>query len=182
MQKVLLKLKGYLVVIMPLIISSCASYHGASSTGSYHADSSFFSSRLPDHLQTREKLVLVDPNVHRWGAYDSKGDLVREGLATAGNHYCEDIGRACKTPTGSFRVWSLGSYNCKSSKYPLPRGGGLMPYCMYFGSQQALHGSPDGAVVEGNISHGCVRLKIPDAEWLRYNFVNIGTKVVVKSY
>jgi lipoprotein-anchoring transpeptidase ErfK/SrfK len=45
-----------------------------------------------------------------------------------------------------------------------------------------LHGVPDGEVVEGNISHGCVRMHVVDAEWLRYSFVNYGTKVVVKPY
>ncbi|HSW70413.1 MAG TPA: L,D-transpeptidase family protein, partial [Gammaproteobacteria bacterium] len=37
-------------------------------------------------------------------------------------------------------------------------------------------------VVDGNASHGCVRLKVQDAEWLRFNFVSIGTKVVVLPY
>jgi lipoprotein-anchoring transpeptidase ErfK/SrfK len=53
---------------------------------------------------------------------------------------------------------------------------------MYFSGGEALHGSPDNTLVEDNISHGCVRLRIADAEWLRYNFVSVGTKVVVKPY
>jgi lipoprotein-anchoring transpeptidase ErfK/SrfK len=27
-----------------------------------------------------------------------------------------------------------------------------------------------------------VRMHVSDAEWLRYNFVNVGTKVIVKPY
>jgi lipoprotein-anchoring transpeptidase ErfK/SrfK len=51
---------------------------------------------------------------------------------------------------------------------------------MYFNKNQGLHGSHE--VVEGNISHGCVRVTINDAKWLRYHFANIGTKVIIMSY
>jgi len=117
-----------------------------------------------------EKLVIVDLNQHAWGAYDSDGTLVRWGPATGGKDYCPDIGRGCRTKSGSFRVYSLGSSKCVSSKFPVPRGGAPMPYCMFFNGGQALHGSP-GQVLKGNASHGCVRLFVPDAEWLRYDFI-----------
>ena len=57
-----------------------------------------------------------------------------------------------------------------------------MPYCMYFNKGEALHGSPDSIVVEDNISHGCVRMRIPDAEWMVTQFAQVGTKVVVLPY
>lgn len=57
-----------------------------------------------------------------------------------------------------------------------------MPYCMFFHNGQALHGVPPHEVGEGNYSHGCVRMHVADAEWIRYNFADVGTKVVVKSY
>jgi lipoprotein-anchoring transpeptidase ErfK/SrfK len=138
-------------------------------------------SRMPAQISTKgERVVLVDPNVHAWGAYDKEGGLVRAGLATAGGEYCPDIKRGCKTGAGSFRVQSLGAENCKSTRYPRPHGGAPMPYCMFFNKNQGLHGSQ--YVMEGNVSHGCVRLSVSDAEWLRFNFANIGTKVVVKPY
>ena len=55
-----------------------------------------------------------------------------------------------------------------------------MPYCMYFHGNQALHGSHETA--DANISHGCVRLHVGDAEWIRFNFANVGTKVIIKPY
>lgn len=139
-----------------------------------------YASRIPNTINTSEKVVVIDPRVHVWGAYDSSGNLLKAGLATAGGSWCPDIGRSCHTKAGSFRVNSLGSAGCKSSKYPLPRGGAPMPYCMFFNGGQGMHGSYQ--VVEGNVSHGCVRLRVPDAEWLRFNFVNVGTKVIVKPY
>lgn len=142
-----------------------------------------YATRIPQKISTNgHRVVVIDPNVHVWGAYDSNGDLVRAGLATAGGNWCPDIHRACHTRAGTFHVQSLGAPSCKSTIYPLPKGGAPMPYCMFFNGNQGMHGSPNGAVVEGNVSHGCVRMHVEDAEWLRYNFVSIGTKVVVKPY
>lgn len=136
-----------------------------------------------------ERTVIFDPSLFAWGAYDSDGSLVRWGPATGGAGWCKDIGRSCRTKSGSFRINSMGSSNCVSSKFPMPNGGAPMPYCMFFNGGQALHGSP-GQVVKGNVSHGCVRLFVQDAEWLRYEFVEPpsesndyqGTKVIVKPY
>jgi hypothetical protein len=146
---------------------------------------------LPAHIDPlTEKLIIVDPRIHAWGAYDANGNLVRTGLATAGSDWCRDLHRPCHTKVGIFRIYSLGSRGCISHKFPLPYGGAPMPYCMYFNGGQALHGSPDHEVVYGNISHGCVRLHVKDAEWLRFNFVDgpdasnhyQGTLVIVKPY
>jgi len=143
----------------------------------------YYAARLPQNINTYgEKVVLIDPNVHTWGAYDASGKIVQAGLTSAGADWCFDMGRPCKTKAGVFRVYSLGSPECKSTIFPIPEGGAPMPYCMFFNRGQALHGVHEGEVVEGNVSHGCVRLHIPDAYWLRYNFVDIGTKVIVRPY
>jgi lipoprotein-anchoring transpeptidase ErfK/SrfK len=127
-----------------------------------------------------EKVIIVNPNNHSFKAYYANGQLARSGIVTAGNSWCRDIKRACKTKAGTFRIYSLGGPECKSRKYPLPRGGAPMPYCMFFNGGQGLHGSYE--VVRANVSHGCVRLQVPDARWLRYNFVEPGTKVIVRPY
>lgn len=175
-----------LMCVMPFLLSSCGAYHSTNTGRTYYrgySASTDYSARLPQSIDTNgEKVVLVDPNAHAWGAYDRDGNLVRAGIATAGDDWCPDINQPCRTNTGKFRIRSLGDARCISTKFPLPKGGGLMPYCMFFSGGQALHGSPDGALVEDNISHGCVRMRIPDAEWLRYNFASVGTKVVVRPY
>lgn len=127
-----------------------------------------------------ERMVLVDPREHAWGAYSPDGRLIKSGLASAGADWCEDLQRPCRTQVGSFRVRSLGSKNCVSPSFPLGKGGAPMNYCMYFNPYQALHGSNN--VRHANISHGCVRLRVADAAWLRYNFVNVGTLVVIQPY
>ena len=136
--------------------------------------------RLPNNISTSEKVIIVDPKTHVFGAYGADGKLIRAGLASAGANWCEDIKRPCRTKEGSYRVYFLGSVDCVSSLYPIPHGGAPMPYCMFFNGYQALHGSPH--VTEGNISHGCVRLREEDAEWLRFNFVEVGTKIIIMPY
>lgn len=127
-----------------------------------------------------EKVIIIDPNSHTWGAYNASGKLLKSGIATAGGKWCRDVGRSCRTRAGHFRIQSLGGPGCKSSKYPLPRGGAPMPYCMFFNGKQGLHGSYQ--VVRGNVSHGCVRVTVGAAKWIRYNFAHIGTKIIVRGY
>lgn len=147
-------------------------------------------SPFPLHVNPqKEKLVVVDPRVQAWGAYAADGSLVRWGPASAGSDYCRDIDDQCHTNPGSFRVFSLGSSDCYSTQFPLPNGGAPMPYCMYFSEGQALHGEPNG-LPGHNDSHGCVRMYVNDAEWLRYSFIEgpdannafRGTKVIVMDY
>lgn len=127
-----------------------------------------------------EKVIIVNPRIHQWGAYSADGKLLRSGTATAGSGWCRDLGRPCRTKSGHFRIYSLGSFGCKSSKFPRPRGGAPMPYCMFFNGGQALHGSYE--VVRGNVSHGCVRVNVDAARWLRFEFARVGTKVIIKPY
>jgi lipoprotein-anchoring transpeptidase ErfK/SrfK len=123
---------------------------------------------------------VFSPRKHMWYAYDSDGDLVKSGRASGGKAYCPDIGRACRTPRGYFRVWSKGGPGCVSSKYPVGEGGAPMPYCMFFSKYYAIHGSND--VPNRNASHGCIRVQPSAAHWLSAKFIRIGTRVVVLSY
>lgn len=123
---------------------------------------------------------IFNPNTLTWKAINEQGQVVRTGKGSGGKKYCPDIRRGCKTPSGVFRVWSKGGPECRSSRYPVGRGGAPMPYCMFFSKNYAIHGSDD--VPNHNASHGCVRLLPGDARWLSHNFMKIGTKVVIKPY
>jgi lipoprotein-anchoring transpeptidase ErfK/SrfK len=43
-----------------------------------------------------------------------------------------------------------------------------------------IHGTPDDASIGYSASHGCIRMHIPDAEWL-FNHVPVGTTVFIVS-
>ena len=118
-------------------------------------------------------LVKVDLSDLAWGAYDKEGNLLNWGPISGGKNYCSDIQRSCRTITGHFTFYDKKGPNCISSRFPVPRGGAPMPYCMHFHGGFALHGS---ATVPGyNASHGCVRLFFEDAKWLNQDFVKVGS-------
>ncbi len=123
---------------------------------------------------------IFNPNTLTWKAINDNGKVIRSGKGSGGKHYCKDSGKRCKTPSGTFRIISKGGPGCKSSRYPLGKGGAPMPYCMFFSKYYAIHGSYD--VPNYNASHGCVRVHPGDAKWLSHNFMKIGTKVIIKSY
>jgi len=122
---------------------------------------------------------VFSPRSLTWKAYEN-GRLVKSGRASGGKGYCPDVRRRCRTPVGHFRVNAKRGAGCKSSKYPLPRGGAKMPYCMFFYRGYAIHGSNN--VPNHNASHGCIRVHPPAAKWLNHNFLRMGTRVIVKPY
>ncbi len=136
--------------------------------------------KFASQLSVKEKTFIFDPAQGGWAAYDQSGSLIKTGVGSAGANWCASLGRSCRTTVGAFRVYRRGGADCKSSKYPLPNGGGPMPYCMFFHGGMAVHGSYD--IPTHNASHGCLRVTPTDAKWLHQNFLNRGTKVIVKPY
>ncbi|MHB1949026.1 MAG: L,D-transpeptidase [Gammaproteobacteria bacterium] len=162
-----------------LSLTSCSTYTTQGGQQGLAQSHTSYASRLPQVISSTQKTIYVDPNVHAWGAYNG-GKLVYSGLATSGADYCPDIGRRCHTVSGTFHIYKLGNEECRSKTYPVGKGGALMPYCMFFSGGYSLHGSTE--MGDGNYSHGCVRMNIADAEWVRYNFATVGTKVIVQPY
>jgi lipoprotein-anchoring transpeptidase ErfK/SrfK len=79
------------------------------------------------------------------------------------------------TVTGSFKVWVKLRYSDMSGPgYYLPD----VPYVMYFYKDYGIHGTYWHNNFGTPMSHGCVNLSIPDAEWV-YNFSSVGTVVNV---
>ncbi|MGD9591597.1 MAG: L,D-transpeptidase [Candidatus Berkiella sp.] len=117
-----------------------------------------------------EELIKVDLSDLAWAAYNPDGSLVRWGPISGGKRN--------STITGTYTFYRKQGKGCVSSKYPKPRGGAPMPYCMHFKGGYAMHGSP---VVPGyHASHGCVRMFTDDAYWLNSDFVDKGsTKVQI---
>lgn len=137
---------------------------------------------------TGKKVLIFDPSILTWAAYDENGTLIRTGHASGGKDWCPDIGSRCHTPAGKYMVYDKGDAGCYSHKFPVGRGGAPMPYCMFFHGGYAFHSSDN--VPDYNASHGCVRVFYPDARWLNREFVDLpssekaqnGTQVIVLPY
>lgn len=79
------------------------------------------------------------------------------------------------TVTGKFKIWiKLKKTNMSGPGYYLPD----VPYTMYFHKGYGLHGTYWHSNFGTPMSHGCVNLSIPDAEWLYY-WASEGTVVNV---
>jgi lipoprotein-anchoring transpeptidase ErfK/SrfK len=125
----------------------------------------------PVGLLPNERWIDVSLSTQSLVAYE--GDtpvfetLVSSGLA---NH---------PTVTGQFRIWL---------RFPAQTMDGTrlgydyyledVPYVQYFFEDYALHGTYWHSNFGRPMSHGCVNLSTPDAEWL-YNFADYGTVVTV---
>ncbi|MCS7177781.1 MAG: L,D-transpeptidase family protein [Anaerolineae bacterium] len=77
------------------------------------------------------------------------------------------------TPTGQFRIWAKLRYDdMRGPDYYLPN----VPYVMYFYGGYSLHGTYWHTNFGRPMSHGCVNLPTPEAEWL-FNWAEVGTLV-----
>lgn len=80
-----------------------------------------------------------------------------------------------RTPVGRFAIRTkIRSQRMVGPGYNLPN----VPWVMYFAGANALHGTYWHNNFGRPMSHGCINLRIPDAQWL-YNWASIGTPVVV---
>jgi L,D-transpeptidase ErfK/SrfK len=141
-------------------------------------------SPFPQKIQGQgERLLIFDPGLLAWAAFDADGRQLRWGPAAGGKDYCPDIHRSCHTAVGKFRVNFKGGRGYHSHSYPVGcRGPGCapMPWFVHFGEGCGFHHST--SVPGMNASHGCVRLFYEDAQWIHQEFAEIGTKVRVRPY
>jgi lipoprotein-anchoring transpeptidase ErfK/SrfK len=112
------------------------------------------------------------------------GRLVRVlGVATGQARY--------PTPLGTFSVadkqynpwWYPPDSDWAKGLDPIPPGPGNPLGTRWMGLSAwgvGMHGTPDAASIGYSASHGCIRMRIPDAEWL-FQRVRIGTPVVIVS-
>ncbi len=95
------------------------------------------------------------------------------------------------TPLGRFRVvvkwrnpwWYPPSSPWAAGLKPVPPGPGNPLGTRWMGLSApgvGIHGTPDAASIGYSASHGCIRMRIPEAEWL-FRQVRIGTTVFIVS-
>lgn len=111
----------------------------------------------------------LEVNLTQQRLYAYEGDtLVRSFVVSTGTWQHPTV-------TGNYRIYIKQRYdNMAGPGYYLPD----VPYTMYFYKGYAIHGTYWHNNFGTPMSHGCVNLSIPDAEWV-YNFSSIGTLVYV---
>jgi lipoprotein-anchoring transpeptidase ErfK/SrfK len=111
----------------------------------------------------------IDVDLSQQRVYAYSGDtLVNSFVVSTGTWQTPTV-------TGKYKVWiKLRSSDMSGPGYYLPD----VPYVMYFYKGYGIHGTYWHNNFGTPMSHGCVNLTIPDAEWL-YNFSAVGTVVNV---
>ena len=98
---------------------------------------------------------------------------------------------AFPTPTGSFEIvtmqrnpwWYPPPSDWAADSDPVPPGPGNPLGTRWMGISApyvGIHGTPDAASIGYSASHGCIRMRISDAEWL-FQHVKVGTPVFIVS-
>jgi len=98
---------------------------------------------------------------------------------------------AYPTPTGNFEIvtmqrnpwWYPPPSDWAADSDPVPPGPGNPLGTRWMGISSpyvGIHGTPDAASIGYSASHGCVRMRISDAEWL-FQHVEVGTPVFIVS-
>jgi lipoprotein-anchoring transpeptidase ErfK/SrfK len=93
------------------------------------------------------------------------------------------------TPTGTFEIvdkqlnpwWIPPDSAWAAGEKPIPPGPGNPLGTRWMGLSApgvGIHGTPDDASIGYSASHGCIRMHIPDAEWV-FHHVDLGTPVVI---
>jgi lipoprotein-anchoring transpeptidase ErfK/SrfK len=105
------------------------------------------------------------------------------GVATGQRQY--------PTPLGRFRVvvkWKNPWWYPPNSPWakdlePVPPGPANPLGTRWMGISSpgvGIHGTPQPGSIGYSVSHGCIRMRIPDAEWL-FNKITVGTTVFIAS-
>jgi lipoprotein-anchoring transpeptidase ErfK/SrfK len=105
------------------------------------------------------------------------------GVATGQSVYPTPLGRWHIVVKWRNPWWYPPSSSWAKGLKPVPPGPGNPLGTRWMGlsaSGVGIHGTPDDASIGYSASHGCIRMHIPDAEWL-FNHVTIGTTVFIVS-
>ncbi|MFL5935282.1 MAG: L,D-transpeptidase family protein [Gaiellaceae bacterium] len=134
--------------------------------------------------QTRSdfgSIVWVDRGSNTLHLYNGESLVRTLGVATGQSAY--------PTPSGMWHIvtmqanpwWIPPNSAWAEGEKPVPPGPGNPLGTRWMGLDAAgvgLHGTPDAASIGYSASHGCIRMRIPDAEWL-FTQVSVGTPVYI---
>ena len=115
------------------------------------------------------KQIVVDLSEQRVYAYENSL-LLRSFVVSTG---------LPRTPTvqGDYRVYvKYSATRMRGPGYDLPN----VPWTMYFYQGYGIHGTYWHGNFGQPMSHGCVNMRTPEAEWL-YNWAPVGTPVHVQA-
>jgi lipoprotein-anchoring transpeptidase ErfK/SrfK len=126
-------------------------------------------------------IVVIRRAANKLVLYDGMRRVQSFGVATGQPAY--------PTPLGSFEIvtkqrdpwWYPPASDWAQGLAPVPPGPGNPLGTRWMGISSpavGIHGTPDAASIGYSASHGCIRMHVPEAEWL-FERVEVGTPVFI---
>jgi lipoprotein-anchoring transpeptidase ErfK/SrfK len=126
-------------------------------------------------------VIVIRRGINRLQLYDGMKLVRTFGVATGASRY--------PTPLGKFEIvvkwrnpwWYPPQSDWAKDAKPIPPGPGNPLGTRWMGISSpavGIHGTPDPASIGYSVSHGCIRMLIPEVEWL-FNRVEVGTPVYI---
>ena len=126
-------------------------------------------------------VIVIHRGQNRLDLFDGM-KLTREfGVATGQSAYPTPLGRYEIVVKWRNPWWYPPSSDWAKDASPIPPGPGNPLGTRWMGLSApavGIHGTPDPASIGYSASHGCIRMRIPEAEWL-FDHVDIGTPVYI---
>lgn len=113
--------------------------------------------------------------------YEGSRYLRRFRVATGMERYPTPLGRFSIVVKARNPWWYPPDSDWAEGKEPIPPGPGNPLGTRWMGISApgvGIHGTPDAASLGYSLSHGCIRMDIPQAEWL-FTRIDVGTTVFI---
>jgi L,D-transpeptidase catalytic domain/Putative peptidoglycan binding domain len=126
-------------------------------------------------------VVVIRRDANRLFLYTSPKKRVEFGVATGQPTYPTPLGRFTIVSKQMHPWWYPPDSDWARGLSPVPPGPGNPLGTRWMGLTApgvGIHGTPDAASIGYSTSHGCIRMQIPDAEWL-FEHVDEGTSVFI---
>jgi L,D-transpeptidase catalytic domain/Putative peptidoglycan binding domain len=126
-------------------------------------------------------VIVIQRGVNVLTLYDGEQTVRTFGVATGSSEYPSPAGTWSIVDKQRDPWWRPPDSDWAKDAKPIPPGPGNPLGTRWMGLSAAavgIHGTPDAASIGYSASHGCIRMRVPEAEWL-FEQVGIGTPVVI---
>jgi len=138
---------------------------------------------LPPQVSTDSfgPVIVIRRGSNRLHLYNGMRPWRTFGVATGQSRYPTPLGRFSIVVMWRNPWWYPPNSDWAKGEKPVPPGPANPLGTRWMGITSpgvGIHGTPDAGSIGYSVSHGCVRMQIPDAEWL-FGHVSVGTTVFI---
>jgi lipoprotein-anchoring transpeptidase ErfK/SrfK len=126
-------------------------------------------------------VIVINRGANKLFLYDGMKLRRTFGVATGESRYPTPLGRFHIIVKWRHPWWYPPQSDWAKDAKPIPPGPGNPLGTRWMGISSpavGIHGTPDPASIGYSVSHGCIRMRIPEVEWL-FNQVDVGTPVYI---